>query len=178
MESLVNLGKEVVCSNICTYKMTQADLASPMVQAFRLILLSCFFLTLLACDQPEVDVPPGALEEQTVDMGGTWQLVQAWQNDRDITDRLDFSKIILTLNMDGAPTTFDIQSGGAPFPIDRAGSWSLDDPAYPTQLLLSTDSRQRALSFSAPPLSGDARFSINFSLGCEDNTYTYEFRKL
>lgn len=142
-------------------------------------LLSGFIILLVVvggCDR-EVDIPAGALEEQTVDIQGEWTVLRAWQNGNDITDRLNFEDIVLTLEMDDGPTSYALQTGGAPFPLHGSGSWKYDDLAFPTKLSLNDGKGEYDLSFSVPPISGDQRFLLAFSLGCSDNKYVYEFGK-
>ena len=144
----------------------------------RLGTLTLCLLMLASCEDEGIDVPAGALEEQPVDIAGQWQVSRAFQNGRDITDVLDFSEILLTLQMNGGPTAFQIETGSAPFPVLEDGMWSFDDLPYPTTLNLNTNARQRAIDFTNPPISGSSDFSHSFSLGCQDNSYTYEFRKV
>ncbi|NND05295.1 MAG: DUF5004 domain-containing protein [Saprospiraceae bacterium] len=140
-------------------------------------LTSCL-LMLTSCEDEDINVPAGALEEQPVDLSGQWQVSRAWQNGKDITDLLDFNEILLTLQMNGGPTAFQIKTGSAPFPVLEDGMWSFDDFAYPKSLNLRTNNSQRSIDFTNPPISSSSDFALSFSLGCQDNLYTYEFRKV
>lgn len=139
-----------------------------------LILCGCL---LLACEDQPIDIPDGALDEHTVDLGGTWKVKQVLLNNRDITSTFDFNQITLTLKMDAAPTDFEISTGTAPFPVVQNGKWEYNDLAYPTSIFFNVNNTKRSVDFSAPPISGDSSFKITFSLGCQDNLYTYYFDK-
>ena len=146
--------------------------------AFWLGTLTMCLFWLTSCEDEGVSVPVGALEEQSVNLAGQWQVSRAWQNGEDITTLLNFSELILTLQMNGEPAAFEIETGSAPFPVLENGMWSFDDLSYPTALELNTNTSQRSIDFTNPPISGSSDFSLSFSLGCPDNLYTYAFRKV
>ena len=148
------------------------------IQYLKSLLLVLFLSWATACEEPDVQIPEGALQEQTVDLAGEWQVVRAQANQIDITDKFDFSQIRLTLQMNGGPTDYQVDAGAAPFPVLENGSWVYDDLSYPTSVELSAANQSQVLDFAAPPISGDVSFSLSFSLGCLDNIYTYHFQKL
>ena len=133
-------------------------------------------LWLTSCDD-KISIPQGALDEQTVDLQGTWRVQKAFANGQDITELFDFGQIVLTLKMNEGPTDFEIENGDAPFPVTQNGSWVYNDLVYPTMMIFSTVSVERSLGFAAPPISGNTSFSLQFSLGCADNVYVYQFEK-
>ncbi len=127
-----------------------------------------------SCDN-EVDIPDGALEEQVVNISGLWSVGAVSLNGTDITDRFDFQNMTLKLEMsNGEPTTYEIDNNGTPFVITEDGTWSYDDKIYPQQVEFSGGGKSESVRFAIPPISGDERFTIEFSLGCEDNKYTYQ----
>ena len=132
----------------------------------------------LACEDPDVQIPEGALQEQTVNLAGEWQVERAQLNQTDITDKFDFSEVRLILQMDSGPTEYQILIGAAPFPVLDNGSWSYNDLTYPTSVELLTVNQSTILDFASPPISGDVSFSLSFTLGCPDNVYTYDFRRI
>ena len=146
------------------------------------LFLPAFFLIsvllMVACEDNGVSIPDGALEEQMVDIKGTWQVTEAWLNDEEITTRLDFGQIILILDMNESPTTYEIETGDAPFPVIDDGNWSYDDVVYPTRMQFTNSATQEMVHFAQPPISGDQQFSIFFEMGCPDNIYRYVFRKI
>jgi len=148
---------------------------SQYFKSFTLILLMSWAV---ACEEPDVQIPDGALQEQTVDLEGQWQVVRAYINQVDVTDRFDFSQVRLSLQMIGGPTDFQIEPGTAPFPVLENGTWSYNDLTYPTSVQLTVTDESRVLDFAAPPISGDISFSLSFSLGCVDNIYTYDFQRI
>ncbi len=142
---------------------------------FGSIVLWSFFS---ACEDRDVNIPEGSLEEHMVDIQGQWRVNRVLLNGLEITDRMDFSEVLLTLQMNNGPTTYEIETGQAPFPVLTGGTWSYDDLVYPTSIRLQNNDRQESLLFASPPISGDLQFSLSFSLGCSDNIYTYAFRKI
>ncbi len=148
------------------------------IQYLRSPILVLFVTCAMACEEPDVQIPEGALQEQTVDLAGEWQVVRAQVNQIDITDKFDFSQIKLTLQMNGAPTDYQVDAGAAPFPILENGSWSYNDLTYPTSVELKSNSRWSILDYAVPPISGDVSFSLSFTLGCPDNVYIYDFRRI
>lgn len=135
------------------------------------------FLLLGGCKE-EIEIPAGAFEEYQVDLRGEWQVSQVFRNDENVTDIFDFSGLQLRLEMDAnGPAGYTLNSGGAPFVVLENGTWSLDDKVYPTAILFTAGNEEETVLFARPPISTDQTFSISFSLGCSDNTYTYEFVK-
>ena len=128
----------------------------------------------VSCDD-EVEIPQGALEERIVNMSGTWSIAAVSLNGTDITERFRFENLTLKLEMNTeGPTTYEIDNNGTPFVITEDGTWSYDDNIYPQQMIFNSGSESEFVLFAQPPISGDERFSIEFSLGCEDNKYTYQ----
>ncbi len=155
---------------VCEYQYTLAK---------SIVVICLIALGAISCDDQVVEIPAGALEEQMVDISGKWQLEQVWLNDQNVTDRMDFAQLSLILEMnESGPTSYDVEPGPAPFPILEDGSWSYDDLVYPTVLRLENSNKKSVLTFASPPISGNNRFSVSFSLGCPDNIYTYAFRKI
>ncbi len=47
------------------------------IQYLKSLLLVLFASWAVACEVPDVQIPEGALQEQTVDLAGEWQVVRA-----------------------------------------------------------------------------------------------------
>ncbi|NND35246.1 MAG: DUF5004 domain-containing protein [Saprospiraceae bacterium] len=131
---------------------------------------------LLSCED-DISIPDGALQEQIVDLQGSWKVQQVILNGQDVTPLFDFGDIKLTLQMDQGPSDFQIETGDAPFPILTSGTWKYDDPVYPQSISFLSAQNERSVLLAEAPISGNTTFKISFSLGCEDNTYTYIFEK-
>lgn len=129
---------------------------------------------LIACND-EVNIPDGALEEQEVDLSGLWTVGSVSLNGTNVTERLNFQDLTLKLEMnDSGPSSYEVDNNGAPFIVTQNGSWDFDDRSYPQEIIFNSDPGEESVRFAVPPVSGDVRFTIEFSLGCEDNKYTYQ----
>jgi len=148
--------------------------------AFRrwLCLLIIPILCFSGCESKEVTIPGGAFDEKTIDLQGTWKISRVLLNGTEITDKFDFTGFALTLNMSGGqPAEFQINNASAPFVVINNGTWSYNDPVYPTSMKFNTGFDEGSVQFLVPPISTGSEMSISFSLGCHDNTYVYEFGK-
>ncbi len=131
-----------------------------------------------SCEDQEINIPDGALQEHTVDITGVWKVKKVLLNNVDISQIFDFDQISLTLKMNQMPTDFEIETGTAPFPVQNGGRWEYNDPAYPTSMVFISDGGEESVQFATPPISGESFFTVSFSLGCADNLYTYFFEKV
>lgn len=100
---------------------------------------------------------PGVGEREAIvpQLAGTWSLSQVIQRDndaqrkgypdfaqvQDVTDDFDFSDFRMTLNTGsaGEPSTFTIVPGDSPNVIGNVttGTWSVDDPDYPSKIVFT-----------------------------------------
>ena len=135
-------------------------------------------LSLLSGCKEEVSIPAGAFDENPIDLRGEWQISRVFRNDQDVTQLFDFSGLKLVLQMDeNGPTSYTLDHGGTPFVVLQNGTWALDDKVYPTAMLFTAGNEEETVLFTSPPISGNPSLSISFSLGCNDNSYTYELVK-
>ena len=138
----------------------------------------CIFLFSITGCNNDVSIPDGAFDENTVDLRGTWTVAGVTLNGVDISDRMEFSRMTLQLEMDGnGPTGYQIENDGIPFLVTENGSWFYDDKVYPTLISFDSPGKNAIATFSEPPLSGGSNFSIAFSLGCADNIYVYHLTR-
>jgi len=140
-------------------------------------MLTIALTLLLAGCEDEVQIPGGALEEHTVDLSGDWSVAQALVNGNDITEDFDFSQILLSLKMEQGPSTYDLSTGLAPFPVRKSGTWTYNDLSYPTAMVFDANGETGTVTFAEVPISGESVFKVSFGLGCADNLYTYIFKK-
>lgn len=153
------------------------DIVSRIAKYSRVIFFLMLAIILIKCDDA-VTIPEGAFEEQEVDISGAWTISTVIRNGEDISDKFDFSGFSLSLNMNGEmPTTYEIQNGGAPFPVISSGSWSFDDNVYPTLMTLTNTEGASQISFDRAPISGNTTMEIEFQLGCSENSYKYTLSK-
>jgi len=137
----------------------------------------CFvsLMSLTGCeDDPTLN--PDGFTEFTADINGSWKIDQVTQNGVDITDALDFQSFALDLNYDGnSPSTFSLASK-APFVTNSAdGSWSFDDPTYPTAINFSDGTSAK---ITDPILSsGEKNLNLEVILGCGSTVYQYQLSK-
>lgn len=127
--------------------------------------------------EDEVNVPDGALDEHTVDLSGDWKVTQALLNGRDITETFEFEDILLSLRMDQGPSSYELTTGLAPFPVRTGGTWAYNDLSYPTAMVFDAGGENGTVTFAEVPISGESVFKVSFGLGCADNVYTYIFKK-
>ena len=69
------------------------------------------------------------VDETAVSQGGLYQ-------EMDLTDLYNFTSYSITFNLDSdtLPSTFSIETGGAPSFIDTMGNWSFNDNNFPTEI--------------------------------------------
>jgi hypothetical protein len=146
------------------------------IHGWQLSLLVLCGLFAASCEE-DINVPEGALDEQMVDLRGVWKVKQALVNNIDISSAFAFDQITLTLQMDQAPSSFEINTGEAPFPVVSGGSWTYNDVSFPTAMQFNAAAASGSVAFAEAPISGDSTFKVSFSLGCQDNVYTYTFEK-
>jgi hypothetical protein len=134
-------------------------------------LLALVFILIFGCSK-DSDVQ---YLEPAKDISGIWQVRQAFRNEENITDLIDFSQFKINFNSDG---TYSFENY-LPFLINEEGSWTLDDPQYPNFILFSGNSGQEAVKseVSLPVTDGKRQINLTFSPGCASNTYTYVFER-
>jgi hypothetical protein len=146
-----------------------------MNRPFITLCLVVLLLPIMACDD-NLKVNPDGFTELTVDLNGTWKIDQVLQNGLDITDALDFKSFALDLNYDGnRPSSFSL-TGKSPFVTSTAaGSWSFDDPTYPTAIIFSDGT---SASIINPVLTSGANvLDLSIVMGCDNNMYQYKLSK-
>jgi hypothetical protein len=138
----------------------------------RLILLSLFTLVtimscIMSCDDDDID----PVQEASKPLDGSWQIVQVFRNEVDMTESIDVSKFRLNFSTDG---TYTIDNY-LPFVVRSNGKFSLDDPQYPFKIIFREDAMQEAVSigFTYPVVLGKRQIHLTFSPGCVNNKYEY-----
>lgn len=116
-----------------------------------------------------------ATEETVKDITGSWKVVQLTRNGEDLSQRLDLSDFRIDFNADGTYTLAE----QLPFIADASGSYRLSDPQYPFSLILRPAGIEEDVvaRFQFPTVAGKRQLSLSFSLGCESNTYQYNFER-
>lgn len=142
----------------------------------KFLTLICLFAILgISCEE-KADLNPEGFAEHMMDIEGKWKIQSVTQNGRDVTAYFDFESFDLDLNYEnGAPSTFSISGSKVPFtPSNLAGSWSFDDPVYPTEIHYSDGTR---VHIAEPLLSMGQRLVLSVPMGCGTNTYLYTLHK-
>lgn len=144
------------------------------MKRLRLILILSV-LALSGCDDDPEQNPEG-FTEFVVDIEGDWTIDQVLQNGNDITNLLDFQSFSLRLSYEnGLPSSYTLSGPTVPFVLgEDNGSWSFDDPVYPTKINFSDGA---SLSFLGAVLSGGDQLTVIVPMGCASNTYTYILSK-
>lgn len=139
----------------------------------------CFLsICLIGCEDDPVLNKDGFTEFNVV-VPGSWTLQQATQNGLDISNSFDFSAFSLDLSFNGdSPSDFTVTNGNAPFATSGSGTWTFDDLVYPTQIIFTSNGSSSTFDLANLPLAAhNNTMSIEFSLGCADNTYIYTLTK-
>ncbi len=139
-----------------------------------LMLLFALFL-LGSCDKFSDDSSTD-YTESTKDISGTWKIIKASRNGSDITALMDFTQFRINFNSDN---TYTIDNY-LPFLVKSDGSWTLDDPQYPFNLILKENGSEAGVisGLSYPDVKGKRQINLSFSPGCRHNIYTYVFEKV
>lgn len=113
--------------------------------------------------------------ETEKDITGSWKVVQLTRNGEDLSQRLDLTDFRIDFNPDGTYTLAD----QLPFIADAPGTYRLSDPQYPFALILTPEGVQEDVvaRFQFPVVKGKRQLSLSFSLGCESNSYQFNFER-
>jgi hypothetical protein len=132
-----------------------------------------FLIGLGACDK--FDSASVEFTEVPKDISGTWKIVQVTRNGTDVTGLMDFSKFRINFKEDNSYTIDNY----LPFLVKTNGTWSLDDPQYPFNIVFKESTAEESLvhGFYYPVVNGYRQISLSFSPGCANNIYTYIFAK-
>lgn len=137
--------------------------------------LLLFFFVFSACENFSDNTPSGYTESVKT-LNGTWKIVKASRNGTDMTSMFDFTKFRLHFNSDN---TYIVENY-IPFIVKTSGTWVLDDPRYPYNLVFKEYGSEENLTtgFSYPIVNGKRQVSLSFSPGCHSNIYTYVFEQV
>ncbi len=141
----------------------------------QLWLLLLMFIPFSACDKFSDDFP-AEFTESPKEIAGSWRIIKASRNGSDITGLFDFTQFRLHFNSDH---TYTIENY-LPFLVKANGTWSLDDPQYPFNLVFKENGSEDVLisGLSYPIVNGKRQINLSFSPGCPSNIYTYVFEKI
>lgn len=123
---------------------------------------------------PESDTEGGNVEPNK-DVTGSWKIVEAYRNGKDLYSNYNFTKFRIKFKDDN---TYTIENY-LPFVIRDNGQYSLDDPQYPFKLSFDSNAGEKiAIPFLFPIKNGERYLSLTFSPGCASNDYTYVFKRV
>lgn len=126
-------------------------------------------ITLQSCKD---EIAATISEEPVKDIAGTWKIVSLTRNGEELAQRIDLSKFRVSFKADGTYTLQDKMS----FPVSEPGTYQLNDPQYPSTLVLSPQNKTgKNVQFTFPVVAGKRQLSLTFSPGCASNTYQYNF---
>jgi hypothetical protein len=148
-----------------------------------LIMITCFCLTVIlftGCED-NLNVRQDALTNYAVDINGNWKLFSISRNGEDLSSKISFADYTLELS-DGS---FSVNSSTVPFPTLKSaitpfasGSWSFNDDYYPTHIQFTNGSEVISVKLGYPAYgTNNSSLTLEFSLGCNSNTYLYQFKK-
>ena len=146
-----------------------------ITQYIKLFILLITLPVVSSCDKFSDDSPTDYTESPK-EITGTWKIIKASRNGSDITTLMDFSQFRIHFNSDNSYTIDNY----LPFLVKSEGSWSLDDPQYPFNLVFKEEgSNEEVISgLSYPIVNGKRQINLSFSPGCYSNIYTYVFEKM
>nr|WP_321412228.1 DUF5004 domain-containing protein [uncultured Carboxylicivirga sp.] len=141
----------------------------------RMIIISTLLIfSAISCDLFEEDEM--IYTESNKNITGTWQIAEAYRNDVNITDMMDFTKFQIRFNQDETYT----MTNYLPFVVKKEGNYSLDDPKYPFHIVFLQSGEgselKSALSYSV--VDAERQIGLTFSPGCGSNSYTYILTKV
>lgn len=152
-----------------------------------LIMLLGAGMILSSCkkDYPEV----GDMASKSEGILGSWKAEKVMQVDYDAQDKgedlfqwnissaFNLTDYVITFNADG---TFAITGTAHNFAKITSGTWSFDDPAYPTKVLIANGAVTDAFALLAPPKKGWDSFILSYdrySSGKKIIGYQYHLKK-
>ncbi|WP_186774512.1 DUF5004 domain-containing protein [Chitinophaga pinensis] len=123
-----------------------------------------------ACQRQEISVP-----EQIKDISGEWRIIKAVRNGVEITTLTDFTLFRIHFK----EGQYNIENP-MPFVVNKNGSYTLDDPAYPLRISFLQTGTDAAVStgFTYPVVNGKRNMVFSFSPGCASNTYLYTLERV
>jgi hypothetical protein len=145
------------------------------MKIFKQLILLALVCLVYSCTQFE-DRSSSDVTEVTKNIDGTWKIIRVMRNGSDITTLMDFSKFRISFQ-DNHTYTID---NYLPFLVKSDGTWNLDDPQYPFNLVFKEKTSGESLisGFNYPVVNGKRQLSLSFSPGCYNNIYTYVFEKV
>ncbi|MBK5720015.1 DUF5004 domain-containing protein [Dysgonomonas sp. Marseille-P4677] len=128
-----------------------------------------------SCDEFK-DSNDYSAEEIDKNLSGSWSISQVTRNGSDITNAMDFKAFSITFNTD---KTYKIENY-LPFLVKENGTWNIDDPQYPSQLIFKENGAPTAniSSFEYIINKGERQIILSFAPGCHSNVYTYVLERV
>ncbi|WP_432711790.1 DUF5004 domain-containing protein [Pedobacter sp.] len=136
---------------------------------FKFFYLLLGAMVLLSCKD---EMAATITEEPLKDIAGTWRIVTLTRNGEDLSQRIDLSKFKILFDANGNYTMQDKMA----FVVSEPGSYKLNDPQYPSGLILSPQGKTaQSIKLQFPVIEGKRQLSLTLSPGCAGNTYQYNF---
>lgn len=141
---------------------------------FKIIILSFLLISMLSSCESFRDSTDYSTEEFDKDLSGSWSISRVSRNGLDITNAMDFS--LFTIKFD-ENKTYKIENY-LPFIVRKNGTWNIDDPQYPSQLIFQEEGGTKAnASFEYVIDKGERKIIVSFVPGCHSNIYTYVLKR-
>jgi hypothetical protein len=150
-----------------------------------ILLVTGMMFTSCKKDYPEV----GDMASKAEGIQGTWKAEKVMQVDYDalekgedlyqwnVSSAFNLTDFIITFNADG---TFAISGTAHNFAKITSGTWTFDDPAYPTKVQIANGGTTDAFALLAPPKKGWDSFILSYdrySAGKKIIGYQYHLKK-
>lgn len=130
-----------------------------------------------SCQDDEFDNTLEAPFSKLEGINGSWEIRQIEHVDYanplfdlsyDVSEVLvGDSPLVLTFNIESG--TYEVQSGSSKHQLGNSGSWSFDDPEFPTELVFQTDEGQTIQGILENTVRVvDNELIFQFSVNCSD----------
>ena len=139
----------------------------------KLVFSLLFFSVLFSgCEPEELEGELGTPFNKTEGIAGTWSVENVIQHDLKapatsanrqlrLTDRFDFSTTRITFKT--TPATFTIEAPEGPVIFPASGTWSFDDPEFPTEVrLVGADQKNVTLKLGSAPRAPFPGLTLSF----------------
>lgn len=116
--------------------------------------------------------------ESTKDINGTWTIVSATQNGRELMNLPNGMTHLAEFKITFADGKYTVENA-VPFIVSGNGQYKFNDPQYPFDISFTADGGQAGVksTFLFPVVNGERRFTITFSPGCDKNIYKYTLKR-
>jgi len=143
------------------------------IHDIRLGIVLIIIVLFQSCSNKQSDV---LQDEPVKEIVGKWKVTKLLRNGEDIGKRMDLSAFVLEFKNDG---TYQADPALA-FVATGDGAYALNDPQYPFTVIFKAKDGQADIpvKFQFPIVKGRRQLNFTCHMGCEGNTYQYDFEPI